>query len=760
MKYLFQNIMLLSLVWLIVSCAGQPVGDQDEFADDGEINSADSTGSGGSGEDDLALEGEASDELADTNGSSANEEDLESLDSELNKDLEKEQTLADGSDLLNEKEPEELSKKENETVDPQSQLNVQEKTTPPEKTSQAQVEETKDPLIEPPAGDSNATVTDPIVEEPPNLAAPNTTNVGKVEITNIKFESNDAGGVIVIEGSQPLNFEARLNAQSNQYVIEIKEAHLPAKLKRPYITKDFESSVGSIDAFQSPSGDAVRVVVQLREGAGEPTTHVEGSSIIVVPPGALQDPGKVAANESEKQMDAFSASGQKGNILSSKNLETFLSGNMKYYGKKISIEVKDIDVRNAINLIAEESGANLIMSEGVTGTLSLKLKSVPWDQALVLILKAKKLGYTRQGNVLRISPMSEIKQEEDDAIKLVESRRKVEALKVQMIPINYSKIKDLEGQIAKMVSERGNIVADSRTNSLIVTETEEVLERIKKIISSLDIPPAQVLIEGKLVEARESFNKRLGIQWDVAGQALPMGDGPNGPVNMTPNLSVRPGMLSGGSLGFNLSLGTLDILGDLNAVLMLEEQEENVRVISSPRIVTLHNEEAKISQMATVSVVQSENKKEGSRTYRDLPLKMELDVTPEVANNGMVQLKVNIQREFLGAIRTDGSAGSNSRSAATKVMVKSGQTAVIGGIYQNDASQIDTGVPYLKDIPIIGYLFKSGNFHKDKTELLLFLTPRVLSTSGSALTASAADSGSSSEGGAQGGGGSGDLELE
>ena len=469
----------------------------------------------------------------------------------------------------------------------------------------------------------------------------------------------------------------------------------------------------------------------MREGEGEPTSQSDGNTIIIIPPSAIHDAAKVV--NSENQSDVFATEGPSGGILSSKNLEQFLSGNMKYYGKKISIEMRDIEVRNAINLIAEESGANLIMSEGVTGNLALKLRSVPWDQALVLILKAKKLGYTRQGNVLRISPMTEIKQEEEDAMKLVDTRRKIEPLKVQMIPINYAKISDLQGQIKTVITDRGNIVADSRTNSLIITETEEFLDRAKKIISSLDVAPAQVLIEGKLVEARESFNKRLGIHWDVSGAPISLGNGPNGPINMTPNLNIRPGKLTGGSLGFNLSLGTLDILGDLNAVLALEEEEENVRVISSPRIVTLHNEEASITQTATVPVVVSENTKDGAKTYKDLDLKMDLKVVPEIANNGVVQLKVDISRQFLGAIRSDGSAGSHTRSAKTKVMVKSGQTAVIGGIYQNDSSQLDSGVPFLKDIPFIGFFFRNGNFHKDKTELLLFLTPRILSQAGSTM---------------------------
>lgn len=780
MKTFLKFGVLVCFCSFLLSCAGQPVSDDGgEFADDGGAQTTSKSENSGSPEDSkgdgdlLADGGSDSSEFEDSSDSSVassskgSEDDFDTVD----KDLEKEQKVAGDESSLDEfstknvppDEPnlkEEVAQapiKEEPLKDPQVEIESTTKSNKEEPpTSVSEVSD--DPLKDMAKSDSSTVVTTPIMEDtsqPPEKTPPPKV-VSRAEITNIKFEGSETGGSVVIEGNQALEYTTRMNSQSNQFVVEITGAHLPKKLKRPFITKDFPTSVGSIDAYQTPGGESVRVVVQLREGASEPTAQVEGSSIIVIPPAILADNTKVAPVPDAPTEFQVATSSPKSGILSSKNLETFLSGNMKYFGKKISIEMKDIEVRDAINLIAEESGANIIMSEGVSGNLAIKLKNVPWDQALVLILKAKKLGYTRQGNVLRISPLSDIKQEEEEALKLVESRRKVEVLKVQMIPINYAKISDLQGQIKSVISERGSIVADNRTNSLIVTETEEVLDRAKKIIASLDIAPAQVLIEGKLVEARESFNKRLGIQWEVSGAPISLGEGASGPINMSPNLAIRPGALSGGSLGFNLSLGTLDILGDLNAVLSLEEQEENVRVISSPRIVTLHNESASITQMATVAVLAAENKKDGSKTYKDLPLKMELRVKPEVANNGVVQLEVDIMREFLGAVRSDGSAGSHSRSAKTKVMVKSGQTAVIGGIYQNDSSQLDTGVPFLKDLPIFGFFFRSGNFHKDKTELLLFLTPRVLSQAGGSIFAQDKPSGPESSDTTD----EGDLKLE
>lgn len=727
MKSFLRKFILICLYAFILSCAGKPVDDEGDISlDEAELSSSDGS--------------ELSDSGGDNNASAEASDDPENLE----KDLENEQKVAAGGDPLLDEDPLlEENKKDQVTKDPQldssNQAQSVDQATPPPVVA----EETKDPLLETPPAESTPAISNAPKESDFNTSSNSATSdltptqSSTTEISNIRFEGNEGGGSVVIDGNQPLDYSSRFNSQSHQYIIEIRNAKLPNQLKRPFITKDFQSSVGSIDAFQDPNGEVVKVVVQLREGASEPAIHAEGKSIIVVPAGGgggggtSSDPTKMAAAEEEGVSDSSFANDTSAmnGILNSNNLSQFLSGNMKYYGKKISIEVKDIEVRNAINLIAEYSGANLVMSEGVTGSLALKLKNVPWDQALILILKAKKLGYTRQGNVLRISPLSEIKQEEEDAMKLAESRRKIEPLKVQMIPINFSKISDLQGQIKSIITDRGSIVADTRTNALIITETEEVLDRAKKIISSLDIAPAQVLIEGKLVEARESFDRKIGINWDIVGQPRSVGD-----ANMTPTLNIHPTQLGSASLGFNVTLGTLDVLGDLTSILNLEEKEENVKVISSPRIVTLHNEQASITQSATIAALVSQGAVPGlgtTKTYKDLTMKMELNVTPEVANNGVVQLKVDITREFLGAIRDDGTASPHSRSAKTKVMVKSGQTAVIGGIYQNDGSQLETGVPFLKDIPIIGFLFRGRTFHKDKTELLLFLTPRVLSQAGS-----------------------------
>jgi type IV pilus assembly protein PilQ len=570
-----------------------------------------------------------------------------------------------------------------------------------------------------------------------------------VEITNLKFKGNDNGGTIIVEANGPLTYTTRMNPDLKQFIVEIPNSVLPSKLKRNLNTKDIEGAIGSIDAYQNPGSNMSRFVIQLREGASEPAVQAEGQSLLIVASGSPV-PTKSASSVS-------SASGGKEinnglnrelgdeKILTSQSLQEFLSGNQKFYGAPISIEVDNIDIKEALRFIASESGLNMVIAEDVTGKVSLKLQNVPWDQALVVLMKAKKLGYARQGSVIRIATLTDLKQEEDDATKLAQAKKTVEQLKVKVIPVSYAKVDDLAKNLKDFLSERGKIVADTRTASIIVTDIEEGLDRITKLLSSLDVQPPQVMIEGKIVEASENFQKQLGVSWGFSGQDVSIMNGRSGPVNLTPSLTVAPGGSNAGgtNFGFGLRLGVLDILGDLDANLRLSETENLVKIISSPRIVTLTNEEAKINSTNQVPIKTTTVVPGGTATTNVTfkPLELELNVTPQVTAEGSVLMKVNVKRE----IQAPASAGStdfgiNSRSAMTKVLIKNGQTAVLGGIYQTDASDGEERVPGLSSIPVLGSLFRSTIQRKEKLELLIFLTPRILDPGQMVQTASGGSS--------------------
>jgi type IV pilus assembly protein PilQ len=407
-----------------------------------------------------------------------------------------------------------------------------------------------------------------------------------------------------------------------------------------------------------------------------------------------------------------------------------LAGNTQFYGNKISMEYDEMPIQKALAEIVDQSGLNVIISEEIKGNISLKLRQVPWDQALVVIMRARKLGYSRQGNLLRIAPIADLKAEEEDANKLAASRKAVEALKVRMFPISYAKVDELEKKLKDFLGDRGKVVGDVRTNALVVTDIEENLVRVAKLIASLDIQPQQVLIEGKIVEAQEEFTRSIGVNWASNGAQIKVGNSPKGPVNMTPRFAVNQGgTAKTGNFSLGFDIGTLDIFGSITSALSLSEQENKVKVLASPRIFTLSNEKADINQTTEVPVKQvTVNGNSTQVSFQFKPLTLKLEVTPQVTSDGSVIMKVGVNRQFQGAV-VDPSAGSfavNSREANTKVLVKNGQTAVIGGIYQSDATDGEQGVPWLRDTPFLGWLFKTKDISKRKSELLIFLTPRIL----------------------------------
>lgn len=603
------------------------------------------------------------------------------------------------------------------------------------------------PVVEEPPAPTIVDEPAPMPEEPALVAS----SERPVEITGLKYKANDNGGTVIVESNGPVNYTTRANDDLKQYIVEIQNSVLPKRLKRTLNTKDIKGAVGAVDAYQSPGSKTSRIVVQMRDGFGEPVVQQEGNSLLIVT--SAQGAESVASQQDAgggESLEDYSAEAavadRDGNIdlnnnkiLASQSLDEFLSGNTKFYGKKISIETSNIDVRDALKFITEESGVNMVITEEVKGNIALKLRQVPWDQALVVIMKARKLGYSRQGNVLRIVPIEDLKKEEDDATKLAIARKVIEPLKVRAFNISYAKVDELDKKIKEFLTERGKVVSDIRTNSIVVTDVEDSINRVVKLIQGLDTAPPQVLIEGKIVEASDSFQRNVGIQWGFNGGEIKIGDGKNGPINLRPNLSV--GKLKGVPGGMNLSLtaGVLDIFGNLDASLELFEQEDKVKVLSSPRIVTLSNEKADISQTNELPVRTLSPQPNGPPivTFQFKPLTLKLEVTPQVTAEGTVIMKVSVNRQIKGAAASaaDDVFSVNSREANTRVIVKNGQTAVIGGIYRSDLTESVTGMPWLKDIPVLGALFRGRSTDNQRSELLIFLTPRILAqaeTTGSA----------------------------
>lgn len=710
-------IILSALIVTITSCTSRPV-DDDMGLDDADSLSEEVVADDANAEDDFAeFEESKSDDAQPAEGAS---------EVAIEDELSEPQTTEQQAQVT--PEDSELSLDEDLTVEepPQQAEATPEPQVPepsvsefPETVADVPVPEVASPEVAPPAP----------VEEP----APSAPTVAVANITDLKFKANDAGGTVIVQADRPINYTTRTNPDLQQFVIEIENASLPDRLKRSLNTRDIKGSIGAIDAYQNPGSTTARFVIQLREGVTEPTVQMEGNSLLVVA-NTVESVAPIAQTTTpEAAPEAAHEGGEEvseTNILPSQNLTEFLAGNTKFYGKKISIETNNMDIRDALSLITEESGVNMVIAEEVKGPLSLKLRQVPWDQALVVIMKAKKLGYSRQGNVLRIAPLQDLRAEEDDATKLAQARRNIEPLKVRMFPVSYAKVDELEKKIKDFLGERGKVVGDSRTNALVVTDIQENLDRVARLITSLDTQPPQVLIESKIVEAQESFTRNIGVSWGASGAPIKLGSTSRGPVNMNPSFNINPSATTAGNFNLSLNVGTLDVFGTLQAALALSESEEQVKIISAPRIMTMTNEKADINQTTEVPVRQvTQNGTATQETFQFKPLTLKLEVTPQVTADGSVIMKVLVNRQFRGADVSSAGQGAfavNSREANTRVLVKNGQTAVIGGIYQSDAVEGGTGVPWLREVPVLGNLFKTKSVDKRKSELLVFLTPRII----------------------------------
>lgn len=610
-------------------------------------------------------------------------------------------------------------------------------------------EEPAEPAVED-APVVSESVPDLPAEEPAAPAAPAV--VAKTnKVTDIRYVTNSGGGTIVIETSEPVAYQTRISPETQQFVIELADVNLPAALRRPYSLKEFGSQFGSINAYQGQGSNTARVVVQLAHSPNRaPIVQQEGTSLIVIPSAAplkVDAPAMAATTPADDAPDIETAAKNAQQALAAKSLSEFLTGNQKFFGRPISLQVKDADIRDLINFLAEESGANIVMSDEVTGRLSLKLRKIPWDQALVTIMRMKDLGYIRQGNVLRISKLEKLSKENDDAAKMALNQTQMIPMVVQVIPVNYAILDEVKKNLEPFLSKDGRVVVDGRTNTVIITDRPEVIARSLKLVKTMDIAPAQVSIESKIVEAVEEFSSFVGVNWGFNGTPIhlsPAGGAEGAPIDM--NLGISSATTSNSFAGGNpfnasLTLGTLDILGDLTASLALAERDSLAKVISSPRISTMNREKATITQSGeNISIIssRSDNSPTISKAATRVPFALELSVTPQITNDGGVIIDLDVKRQFLGAT-VDAELQArpiNTRSAKSKILVRNGQTAVIGGIYTSDETEGNTGVPGLKNLPVVGWLFKSKAFERSKNELLIFLTPRILAQDNINQTAS------------------------
>jgi len=399
----------------------------------------------------------------------------------------------------------------------------------------------------------------------------------------------------------------------------------------------------------------------------------------------------------------------------------------KYKGRKVTLEFADAEVRKIFQLLSEVSNKNFVLGDDVTGAISLKLVNVPWDQALDIILDTKGLDKREDGNIILIKGKGKFRSQAEEDLEIRRTAAKSIELKTETFSVNYADLAAITAQFEKLKTpERGQIASDVRTSKVIVKDTPQALNDMRDLLYQLDLPEKQVMIEARIVEATSTFSRNLGVNWGVHsrdGSASFLGinaiDSVFGGIASSPP-TTGTGTEPGGSMG--ISFGTLASSVKLDMRLSAAASAGLIKIISSPKVATLNNKAAKISQGQSIPYTSSTSDKIETKF---VSATLSLDVTPHINANGTIIMKIDAKNDFPG---TGNPPPINTKQATTELLLKDGETTVIGGIFVDSETEGDEGVPYLMDIPFLGYLFKSNTKSKTKTELLIFITPRILGT--------------------------------
>ena len=561
------------------------------------------------------------------------------------------------------------------------------------------------------------------------------------EVGNVAYQHDghvDRIKVTLPEGATYLS----LPWTDNRATLLIENAVLPAELQRQLDTAKFKGTVRAVSSFVDPQG-RVRIVADL-VGAGSELIRMSGRDLIWE-----FTPARVEESSPEQAQLPPPITSAKGEAT----LPTSVSDNPyqrrpRMNRKRITIDLRDADIHNILRLIADEGNVNIVTNQLVAGSVTLRLRSVPLDEALAIILRSNGLGWEQQGNIIRVAPMTVFEAESKARIDAYVQSQGLEPLQVRLIAVNYAEAGKLGEILGGLLSARGKVKVDDRKNALVVTDVLANLDTAEALVRQLDTQTPQILIEARIVESNDQFKRDLGIQWggdfladpsigNATGLLFPStvgiaggassGDTPTGGGSSTPNYAINlpapAGPGSGGAVGF--TFGSLSGAFNLNLRLSAAESQGSVKIVSAPRITTLDNEEATIT--SGVSIPVSVVSAAGAQTvFFDASLT--LTVTPRVTPDGNIIVEVNVNKNEPDFENT-GSRGDPSiirREATTKLLIRDGDTTVIGGIFQRNTGSSNVRIPFLGALPLIGPLFRNASHTDVRNELLVFLTPRIV----------------------------------
>jgi len=563
-----------------------------------------------------------------------------------------------------------------------------------------------------------ATAAAPATQQPA-FAESRNTEVQPIRDLDFRRGADSAGRVVVALPSNQIGVDIRQQGQN--LIVDFLKSSLPEGLRRRLDVTDFGTPVQAVTTTQV--GDRVRVTIEPK-GVWEHSAYQSDNQFVVEVRQVKQDPSKLT------QGPGFS-------------------------GEKLSLNFQNIEVRSLLQVIADFTNFNIVTSDSVTGAVTLRLKDVPWDQALDIVLQAKGLGLRKTGNVLWIAPKDEIAAKEKLDLESRATIQSLEQVRTESFQLNYTKAADIAAQIsagtgaARILSPRGSAIAEPRTNQVFITDIPSKLDQVRDLIGKLDIAVRQVLIEARIVEASDTFGRSIGVRLggsDLSGlpgwrngvgtsrvalggsyEAVTSHTGESTATADTQNTNFV-NLPSAGAGGFTpakiaISLFSPTVAKFLDLELSALEADGRGKLVSSPRIVTAHNQKALIEQGTEFPYQQATSSGATSVAFRRATLKLE--VTPQITPEGNIILDLDINKDSRGETTAAGIA-INTKHIKTQVLVENGGTVVIGGIFELTESDTETKVPLLGDIPLAGNLFKNKSRNTSKQEMLVFITPKMI----------------------------------
>lgn len=558
----------------------------------------------------------------------------------------------------------------------------------------------------------------------PSYAAPGNRSISAVDFRRTR----EGGGRVVVNLTDP-STPVDIRQEGGRVVAVFKDTSLPAELMRRLDVNDFATPVTTVDTLRTNLD--TRIVISAAGKYEQLAYQTDNEFTIEINP---------APEEADKESSLFS--------------ET-----KEYEGQRLTLNFQDIETRAVLQLLAETSGKNIVVSDTVQGNVTLRLRNVPWDQALDIVMTTKGLDMRQNGNVIMVAPAEEIAARETADLEAQLAISELEPVYSEFMQVNYAKASDLSSLITgtdggSMLSERGTIAVDDRTNTLLVQDTADQLQNIRRMVRALDIPIKQVLIESRIVVVNDDFSRDLGVRLGVTGFDLSSNrlttysgsgngtdtmigtflDNQQDPTSTTllefPALNNRYNVnvpISDAAGRFSLAVLGSDYLVDLE--LSALEAEGRGEIVSTPRVITANQKEAKIEQGVEIPYQQSSAS--GASTVQFKKAVLSLTVTPQITPDNNIIMDLKVHKDNVGDIISTGGLGGtvpsiDTRAVETQVLVADGQTVVLGGIYETERRETINKVPFLGDIPIAGNLFKSKQRVDNKTELLIFVTPRIL----------------------------------